>query len=406
MIWTNVKLALTSLRSSKLRAFLTMMAVIIGVMGFVVVTATVEGLKSSVANEVNDLGGNLVTVNPGQIIERDDSGEVSSFNFAAAFGASTLTEKDLKSIQNIEGVNAAAPQMLVSGLVQRNGEIFKNNLIIATNQDYPASFGQEVAEGDFFTDDQEQFVIVGQDIVEELYGGKLSLGTQLRVAGEDFTVLGAMESFDSAFTGFGADLNRAVIIPLKSGKKINGGTVLIQEIDVQVASTEQVDSVVEEINSTLLENHGGEQDFTVLRQDELIDLTGGIFDQIKAAAQALSFIMLFVGGVVILLIMLITVSERTREIGIRKSIGATNSNIMIQFLTEAVVISWVGSLLGVFFAYLLGFAVKNVTDISPEYSMPTLISVAVISTVIGSVAGLYPASQAARKDPVEALRHE
>lgn len=406
MIFANIRLALASLRSSKLRAFLTMMAVIIGVMGYVVVTTTVEGLKASVANDINDLGGNLITINSGQAVQRDDEGNITGFNIAATLGTTTLTERDLKSVRQVEGVESAAPQMLVSGVVMRNDEIFENSLIIATNEDYPPSFGQEVVTGEFFDADQENFVVVGQSVVEELYGGRLSLGTTLVVAGEEFTVLGAMEEFEAGFANFGADLDRAVIIPLKAGKKINGGTTLIQEIDVQVASTEQVDTVVQRITDTLKKNHGGEEDFTVLRQDELIDLTSGLFDQIKGAAQALSYVMLFVGGVVILLIMLITVTERTREIGIRKSIGATRFNIMVQFLTEAVVISWAGSLLGLLVAYGLGFGIKNFTGIAPEYTPQTLLTVFIISTSIGALAGLYPAAQAARKDPVEALRHE
>jgi putative ABC transport system permease protein len=160
------------------------------------------------------------------------------------------------------------------------------------------------------------------------------------------------------------------------------------------------------MDAILLANHGGEHDFTVLKQEELIELTGDIFSLIKSASQAVSSIMLFVGAIVILLVMLIAVNERIKEIGVRKSIGATNSNILSQFLIEALVLTWFGSVLGIIFAWALGFLVKSTVGITPEYSLNTIITIAVISTIIGALAGIYPAWQAARKDPVEALRHD
>ena len=163
---------------------------------------------------------------------------------------------------------------------------------------------------------------------------------------------------------------------------------------------------MESIKQTLLKNHGGEEDFTVLKQDDLINLTDDLFGLIKSSGQFLSFIMLFVASIVILLIMLITVRERTREIGIRKSIGATNSNILIQFLTEAIVLSWVGSAIGLVIGYLLGFVLQRATGITPVYSLNTVITVVFISTSVGIVAGVIPAWMAARKDPVDSLRHE
>lgn len=407
MILTNIRLALKSIRAAKFRSFLTMVAVIIGVGGFLVVTSTVEGLKSSASQQIDDLGGNLVTINSGKLISTDESGR-ETVNFAASVGQSTLTEKDLKSVQDIDGVKAAAPQILVSGQIERNNTEVKNGLIIATNEDYPEAFGQNIKSGAFFTDadKDKNFVVVGDGLVQDLFGGELILGSKIQIRGEEFTIVGAMEPFDMGALSFGLDLNKTAIISINSAKKLTGGLASIQEIDIQLADTSSADQVVTQIESKLLENHGGEEDFTVLKQDELIDLTGSLFDSIKGAAQYLSYIMLFVAAVVILLIMLITVTERTHEIGIRKSIGASNGNIMVQFITESIVLSWTGSIIGLGFGYLLGLLVKAATDITPTYTLNTLLVVVAISTVVGALAGLYPAWQAARKDPVEALRHE
>lgn len=407
MIRTNVHLALTSLKSAKIRAGLTMVAVIIGVGSFVIVTTTIDGLSAATEDQINDLGGNLVTINPGRLITEDDEGN-RSFNFAASFGASTLTERDLDSVSKLEGIDAIAPQIIISGQVSRGENELDNGIIIATNQDYPDAFGQTIENGTFLMDsnNSSRFAVVGSDVVQDLYAGELALGTKITVRGESFTIIGSMEEYESDFDFGGIDLNDAVFISLASSEALTGSIPLIQEIDIQLADGSDADAVVASIEETLLKNHGGEEDFTVLKQDDLIELTDDIFGLIKSSGQFLSFIMLFVASIVILLIMLITVRERTREIGIRKSIGATNSNILVQFLTEAIVISWIGSGIGLVAGYLLGFLLKRVTSITPVYSINTIVTVIVISTTVGIISGVIPAWLAARKDPVESLRHE
>jgi len=406
MLGVNLKLAIASIRSAKMRSFLTMFAVIVGVAAFVIITTTVEGLKASVSNEINALGGNLVTINSGDAVERNEEGEITSFNFAATIGASTLTEKDLQSVRDIEGVKAAAPQMIITGKVQRGEAELPGALIMATNEDYPIALGQKVETGEFFKDDKPgNFVVVGSSVTKELFSGQVNLGSKITIRNEEFAIIGVMEEQSGALN-FGVDLNKAVYIPFQSGKKMNGGVALIQEIDLQIADGYDTNEVVSQIEATLLRNHGGERDFTVLKQEELIETTNGIFDIIKSFSQVISFIMLFVGTIVILLIMLITVTERTREIGVRKSIGASPNHIRTQFVIEALVLSWAGSLLGVLFGYLLGFGVKAAVDITPVYTLNTLFVVVAISTAVGTIGGLYPAYRASNLDPVEALRHE
>lgn len=407
MIGTNAQLALASLKSAKVRSLLTMVAVIIGVGSFIIVTTTIDGLSQETENQINDLGGNLVTINPGKLIEEDESGN-QVFNFAAAFGASTLTRQDFEDVSQLDGIAAAAPQIIVSGQISRGDQELTGGLIIATNEDYPAAFGQEVENGTFLSDDNEgsRFAVVGNGVVEELFAGELALGSKINIRGEPYTVIGSMAEFGGGGVFSGANLDNAVFISLESSEDLTDTAALIQEIDIQLADDADADAVVADIRETLLANHGGEEDFTVLKQDELIDLTDDIFSLIKSSGQFLSYIMLFVASIVILLIMLITVRERTREIGIRKSIGATNINIMVQFLTEAIVLSWVGSAIGLLVGYSLGFLLKRFTDITPVYTLNTIIVVVVISTSVGIIAGVIPAWLAARKDPVESLRHE
>ncbi len=404
MLWVNIKLALASLKSAKLRSFLTMVAVIIGVAAFTIITTTVEGLRASFAEQINSYGGNLIAVNSGKIFDRDESGDITDINFAAGL-TPTLTEQDFLDVVDTEGIVVAAPMSPVSGIVRR-GETETGSLIIATNQNWAEALNQKVKDGVFLRDEDgdKKTVVVGADVSSDLFGGG-GLGSTLTIGGQSFVVVGVLSKSESSGLGLGPDLNNAVFISLESGKELSGGSLLISEIDAQTADPENIQSIVGTIEQKLLENHSGEQNFAVATQEELTKVFNGFIDILKLASQAISYIMLFVGGIVILLIMLITVGERTREIGIRKSIGATSSNIMTQFLTESVVITLIGSLIGLAVAYLVGLLVAAQTGITPVYSAITLVLIVVIGTIIGGLAGLYPAYQAAKKDPVEALRH-
>ncbi len=408
MIRTNIHLALASLKSSKLRSLLTMFAVIIGVSSFVVVTATVDGLRNSTVTEINELGGNLVSVVSGDVLIEDEEGN-ESFNFLGASGDPTLTNEDIQIIQETDGVIAAAPLAQITGSVFRGETQMNEALIMATTDDYPKAFTHEVKDGTFFNDDAQsgRFAVLGTGIVDTLFAGDVALGSQIILKGESYTIIGVMEEVTSTIGELlGFSQNNVVYVSTESGEKLSGGPLKYAEIDLQIQEDRDPNEVITSLEEAILENHGGEEDFSVLQQDQLVGLIDSLLGTIKIAGQFLSFIMLFVASVVILLIMLITVRERTREIGIRKSIGATNNNILVQFLTEAIVISWVGSFIGLVIGFLLGLIVQNQADLTPQYSLNTILVLLVISTLVGIIAGVGPAWMAARRDPVESLRHE
>lgn len=408
MIGEHIKMALATIRSAKLRSILTMLGIIIGVSSVVIVIAIGQGVKNQVAAEVNQFGANLIQISPGKSVTRDDSGKISGFNFTAAFGVSTLSEQDLKTIQNIEGIDAAAPMMLVSGSVSSGTESLDSTFIIATNSDFPEALNQDIRSGEFFgSDETGNAAVIGSAIARDIFGSNQSqaIGGVILVRGERFIIKGVMEERPSLF-GAAFDLNKSVYIPLAAGKKFNQDAVLIQEIDAKASDDANIDQVVDKIEAALSENHGGEEDFTVLKQEELVGLTGSILGLITTAVAAIASISLFVGGIGIMNIMLVSVTERTREIGLRKAVGATDRQVLLQFLIESIVLSVIGGVTGVILAYAVVALITILTDVNGAFTLSTILLASGVSGAVGIVFGLMPAAKAARKNPIEALRYE
>lgn len=408
MITPNIRLALRTLGSNKLRTALTMLGIIIGVASVTTVIAIGEGVKGQVRSEINDLGANLIAVTPGKSVTRDDQGNITEFDFSAAFGATTLSEKDLETIQSNENVVAATPLMQISGVVtaqRTGGEPITGTSIIATNSQFPVALNQDVAEGTFFDDKENQRrAVVGAELADDLYGGEAVSGV-LTIRGENFVITGVMEELDLSL-GFGPNLNRAIYIPLEVGKEFNQGVAQIQEIDAKIADDADVDAVVAELEEAIKINHGGEEDFTILKQEDFLSVTDTIFGLLTTFVAAIAAISLVVGGIGIMNIMLVSVTERTREIGLRKSVGAANSAVLLQFLIESIILSILGGLIGVGLAYFIVAMMTIFTDVNGSFALQTIFLATGVSAAVGILAGLWPAWQAARKDPIESLRHE
>ncbi len=407
MLGVAVQSAISSIRSSKVRTLLTTIGVIIGVIFFVLISATVDGLDSEVRTEIESLGGNLVIVVPGNAVDRDEDGEVVGFNIVAALGTSTLSEKDLNDVSKIKDVKATAPLMIVSGLVEREEMQSKDSPIIATTSDFPAALNQKIAEGKFFSKDSDSRVaVVGSNIVKNLFAGTVSLGSSINVRGQPFAIVGVMEESTVEGLNLGPDIDDAVFIPFEAGKKINGGTGLIQRIYLQLGTEADADTATENMKKVLLKNHGGQEDFSIIKQDEIIDLSSSIFSIIKNFSNIVSLIIMIIGGIVILLVMMMTVKERTREIGLRKAVGATNLDILTQFIVETVVITWFGAIVGIATAAIISVSIGFLTELTPIITLSTVLVAFGLATLFGLLGGLIPAFFAAFKDPIEALRHE
>jgi len=407
MLMIDVRIALKSLKATRVRTGLTVLGIVIGVAAITAVLALGEGAKATIHDQVRQLGDDLLTVRSGQGT-RDNKGNLSDYNFWAALGSSTITEYDLEKIQQTKGVKVASPLMAITGSVRANSndQPVKNTSIIATNTNFARVAGLKVHSGDFLDESAERnTVVLGQRLAIQMLGSDTAIGHTVYLRGEPFTVIGILNEH-SVPTNLSDlyDYNRAAFIPMDAGKAFNQGVAQIQQINLRVDSGKQIQQTARDVTTTVSHNHGGEDDFVVLRPEEALTLTNNILRIATQFSTAIAAISLIVGGVGIMNIMLVSVTERTREIGIRKAVGATNAQVLRQFLIEALVMSVVGGLLGTALSYGIAWLLGNAFGVMPIINWQIFGTAMLVAIGVGVVFGITPALKAARKDPIEALR--
>lgn len=406
MRWlVDLKIAITNLKATRVRTLLTILGIVIGVASVTVVFSLGEGARTMLTNEVKTLGDDVLTVRPGKAI-RDD-GKVTSYNFLAALSASTLTEHDLRSITETSGVDAAAPLMLITGSLSNPDRHESQGTIVATTADAEQVLDLKLRAGEFINPESPRgTVVLGQDLAVSLLHSDGVIGQKVIIRGQEFTVSGILKHFDSSASVSNVfDLNSAAFIQMDDGKGFNQGIAQIQQINIRAQSVGEARATADAVQKKLLENHGGEEDFSVLRPEETVQLTDNVFNIVTSFTSAVASISIIVGGVGIMNIMLVSVTERTREIGIRKAVGATNHQILSQFLIEALLMSVVGGIAGVLCGYVLAYIAGTFLGFMPGVTWQIITTALGVSLVVGLLFGAWPAIKAARKDPIEALRY-
>jgi putative ABC transport system permease protein len=406
----NVKASMRGLRSSKWRSLLTMTGIIIGVASVVTTVSLGEGVKKQVVGQVNKLGSDLITVRPGNLVTRDKEGQITHVNLAAgfSFASSSLTQGDLETIQKTEGVDKVVPISIAGEGATADQTEYNAGVVIGTTAPLADVIKQKVAFGSFFedADNDRNIAIIGPQVAEQLFHENVPIGMTLTIRGQDFIVRGIFDSFNGMPLAFGPDFNKAIFIPYNVARTLTDGNSPITHVLVKVKDPNQTNQVVAKLNNNLRESHGGQTDFTVLQQDENITLTGNLLNLFTGLIAGIAAISLLVGGIGVMNIMLVLVSERTREIGVRKAVGATSRQILTQFLTEATVLSLVGGIIGVLLAILINYLFRIFTNLNPVVSWQIVLIAFGVTILVGIIFGFMPAFRAARKDPIEALRYE
>ena len=393
-----IKLTGTSLLAHKLRSFLTLLGISVGIAAVVLLTSIGEGIHQFVLAEFTQFGTNIVAINPGKTSTQGMS--------MGVFGTvRPLTIEDAEALRKIPQSTA------VVSVVQGNAEIEGNNrtrrtTIYGVGSEFPQAFNMPVSSGRFLPDDDpvapRAFVVLGHKVRQELFGNKNPLGERIRVGGDRYRIIGTMEPKG---TVLGFDLDDTVYIPAARGLELFNRETLV-EIDVLYREEAEIDKVVAAIKRILIARHGRE-DFTITTQQQMLDVLGSILNVLTFAVAAIGSISLLVGGIGIVTIMTISVAERTAEIGLIRALGARRSQILSLFLGEAVVLSAIGGIAGLTFGIGIAQLLHLTLPALPVHTPWTFVILAeAIAVLIGLVAGVLPAQRAARLDPVEALRAE
>lgn len=405
LIVEHLQNAYHSLRSTRLRTLLTTVGIAIGVASVTIILSLSGGVSRAVSSQVSALGGNMTVVRPG--VSTRDIDSFANTTIEQTYTTSTITEQDLRTIQGLPHVAAAAPLMILGGTLHSGSDARKtaNAAIVATTPELESVTDLPIRDGQFIdTVTNRDSVVIGSQLSVDLFGTEESIGQTFTMRGQTFTVIGVLKYINNPINYNAIDFDNAAIISLESGKAFHQGIAQIQQIDVRADTTTALPSVMKSISASLLKNHQGEKDFTVLSGKDIARPTSRFFLAVTSVMTIIAAISLFVGGIGIMNIMLVGVAERTREIGLRKSVGASSGNIAMQFLTEALFLSLIGGFLGYIGGYVIAFAISTLLPFSPVITWQIAAASLGMSIGVGVIFGLYPAIRAARKDPIESLR--
>ncbi len=399
-----LEVAQSSLLKNKTRSLLTMLGIVIGVSAVVVMVAVGMGAQKNVEERISSLGTNVLMIRPG----------ASRMGGVSRGGGSgrTLTYKDELAIKE-----EAQTIMAVSGSTNSQEQVIGGGQnwftsITGVNTDYPIIRAWDVADGNFFTErdirSRAKVAVIGQTVAENLFEGQEIIGQKVRIRNVPFTVIGVLSEKGDSGRG---DNDDTVLIPITTALyRLARDHRYVSMIYASAYNLDQLDAAKEELTELLRRQHklidGQDDDFNIRTQTELTDTFTSTTQTLTLLLGAIAGVSLFVGGVGIMNIMLVSVTERTREIGIRVAVGARSSDVMTQFLIEAIVLSLVGGLIGVLVSW--GFC----RFLSEMWGMTAIIvpwvvgGALAVSAAIGIFFGLYPAQKAAKLDPIDALRHE
>jgi putative ABC transport system permease protein len=399
-IIATIKIALRALRRNVMRSLLTMLGIIIGVGSVITAVSLTTGATKQVESQVQSLGESVLTVFSGNFTSGGTRGGWGS--------APTLTVDDALAIAKLPNAVAVSPEVRDREQVLANG-LNWNTQVQGEGPDYPQIRNWHMASGAMFTEQDVRSLaktaVIGKTVVDQLFPNEDPLGQTIRVRNIPFTITGVLAA--KGFNLFGQDQDDIVLVPYSSHMRRITSRTFVNSILVQAANDQVIDEVQQEITDTLSARHRSrEPDFTVRNQLELMNAVTATSKSMGFLLSGVAAVSLFVGGIGIMNIMLVSVTERTREIGIRMSVGARAADIVVQFLMEAVTLSAIGGMIGIAFGMLVSLLIAyfgNTPSVTPAV---WIVAAFASSALIGIGFGFYPAWKASQLDPIDALRYE
>ena len=408
-ILDNLHIAFNALRINKMRSILTMLGIIIGVAAVITMLAVGKGAQGQILNQIKSMGTNLIIILPGA--------SVSGGARSSAGSSQTLTEADAYAIlREVPSVVASAPTLRATAqLVAANSNW--STVVYGTNQDYFIARDLDVALGRGFEDSElsagSKVVVIGQTVAAELFGDENPVGETIRISRTPFKIIGVLAS--KGQNAMGIDSDDITIVPIKAMRsyllgETPGKVGKVAQIALKVQEGYDIYEAQNEIEKLLRQRHriqeDREDDFTVRNLSEVLDTVEGSTKVMTYLLAAIASISLLVGGIGIMNIMLVSVTERTREIGLRMAVGAKTKDILTQFLVEAFTLSLAGCAIGITLGIIFSVTIGQFASFKPEVTLGSIFLSTSFAAVIGVFFGFYPARKASRLLPVDALRHE
>lgn len=381
------KNAFKNIVSNKLRSILTMLGLVIGIASVIVLVGIANGSSRDVLSQIKSLGTDIVTVN----IKDREAG---------------LAYQDISEMLSLGDIKSVSPYKYVNEKVSKGKTVLTNSNIIATDGNYleirnlKLEYGRNLSEIDL--ENKTKVCVIGYEINQQLYGGQNSLGKTLKIGGDEYKIIGILEKQGSSM---GTIIENIVIVPISVSKSLGSDTKL-QELYVKVENEENIDKVIQRLKNYLVSKLQMLEDkFNVTSEAKSLEAMSNVNNTFSMLLAGIASISLVVGGIGVMNVMLVSVTERTKEIGIRKALGAQRKDVLFQFLIEALVLCLIGGVIGVIIGIIFG-NMAYLLDYTFEYSNSIIILSFIVSMLIGIVFGIFPAYKASKLNPIDALRQE
>jgi ABC superfamily ATP binding cassette transporter, membrane protein len=400
LLRTNFEIAKNSLKKHKFRSIFTCLGISIGIASIILILSLAGSISQLISDQVKSLNQGLILVRPAHS-KNDLSGIIDELTNTNHFNNSNLSIEDVEKIRESDDNIAYVSPIAVLHETITGDHVVDSAAILATNPDLKSILKLDLKSGNFIQDNNLKSAVIGHSLALQLFGSSEPIGKTFSFAGHKFIIIGTLQKIENPVNFNGVDFDQTVIVDFDQIKSLNPQ---IQQIDITVKNTQNIQDTANKINKTLTDLKGSSGSFTVNHGNNISHPISNFYRIISLMLAIIAGISLFIGGISIMNLMLVSVTERTHEIGIRKAIGATNTHIFLQFLFESIILVFIGCIGGFILGYLIAIFSSTFTPFKPFISLEICLVAIYFAIITGIIFGLFPAFKASRQKPIDSLK--